>query len=315
MHYLKYRYKALLSGKQHQFSTSRIAVSASIFVLGNLLQVVSLVRLSPTMYQMLLGSTILFTPLISRMFLKKKLYYHTIFGIVISFISLVMICFSSFVLDITKNNRDDATGKELMIVTLLMLGGVFLVSIQRVYEEVLIKRIEISNYRFVGLEGLYGVIFLAGVNICFLYIQESNDFVIYEVGAAIEKIIQSVPLIISSLVLIASTTIYSICGIIITKKVSATYRVVNDVLITVIVWLAELLIYDLNCDIYNDWTYLLISIWKLSSYGLLIFGNVLINEVREIRCFGLNKDFGKYNDKYFDDDAIVDSEEFSIMKT
>lgn len=40
-----------------------------------------------------------------------------------------------------------------------MIVGLLFMSFQRVYEEWLSQKIETSTYRFIGLEGLYGLIF------------------------------------------------------------------------------------------------------------------------------------------------------------
>ena len=48
---------------------------------------------------MILGTGILFTPLLSRYFLKKELYKHTIVGLIISGISLSLIIISTVLFD------------------------------------------------------------------------------------------------------------------------------------------------------------------------------------------------------------------------
>lgn len=103
---------------------------------------------------MLLGSVIIFTPLLSKLILRKVLYRHTIVGIVISVFSLILICFASLLLE--KNCKY----YEVSISIVFMLIALFINSLQRVYEEWLLKKIETSLYRFIGLEGFYGIFFL-----------------------------------------------------------------------------------------------------------------------------------------------------------
>lgn len=314
-HFRKYKNKALMSGKLYQFSTFKIGIAGFIFCCSNLLQLYALVRLSPTLWQMLLGCVIIFTPLISRVFLKKRLYQHTIVGIFISVIALALISLSSIIMDTTKHDRQDAHGWELFWVIVMMVSGLFMMSIQRVYEEWLLHKIETSTFRFVGLEGLYGIIFLTLAHFGFLYYNQQTNSNLFNIGDAMDQITTSIPLAVTSILLIISSTFYDMSGVVLTRKVSATYRVVNDVLKTVIVWLAEIILYDSQSKIDNKLVYILITLWKLVSYCLLIFGNILINEVIDISIFGLDKYYGKYNDNNLDESIMTVSEEFSIMKS
>ena len=96
---------------------------------------------------MLLGTGIIFTPILSRIFLKKKMYKHTIVGIIISSISLLLIIFSSVFFDYSR------AGSQLfeLEAILLMILGVFVMSCCWVYEEWLFTKIETSIFWFSGL--------------------------------------------------------------------------------------------------------------------------------------------------------------------
>lgn len=308
-HFRKYKNKALMSGKQYQFSSWRIGIAGVIFCLGNMLQLYALCQLSPTLWQMLMGCIIIFTPLISRVTLKKRLYQHTVIGILLSVLALCLISLSSVVMDITKHDRHDATGMKLIWTIIMMIVGLFLMSIQRVYEEWLLNKVETSSFRFVGLEGLFGIGFITVLHVMFLIYNAASGSDLFDIGSAVSQVISSTPLAVTSVLLIISSTFYDMSGIILTKKVSATYRVVNDVSKTIVVWLAEIIIYDTQADIDNKWLYMLITVWKLLSYAILIFGNVLINEVTDISMLGLDKYFGKYNDKNIDESVMSESED------
>lgn len=314
-HFRKYKNKSLMSGKLYSFSSLRIGVASLLFCSSSLFQLYALAVISPTLYQMLLGCVIIFTPIISRIVLKKRMYKHTIVGMICTVVALSCICLSSYLLDEAKHDSKDAEGVELIMAIAMMICGLFLTSLQRVYEEWLLSKIEISAFRFVGLEGLYGILILTFVHGIYFAYGYAAKVQFFDAGAAIAQILGSWPLIITSLMLIVSVTFYDLNGVIITRKVSATYRVVNDVLRTILIWLAEILIYDLQSDITNKWVYLFANTWKLISYMLLLFGNILINELMDVGCCGLDKYFGKYNDTKLSDSIISQSDEYSIMKS
>lgn len=304
-----------MSGKLYEFGTWRIGLASLLFCCANLLQVYSLVVISPTMYQMLLSCVVIFTPLISRIVLRKRLYKHTLVGIGCTVVALGSICLSSVVLDQTTHDRHDAQGWDLAVAIIMMAFGLIICSSQRVYEEWLLSKIETSTFRFVGLEGLYGVIFLTIAHLFFLLVYKLGGVHIFDIGAAVAHVASSWPLIITSCLLLVSVTFYDMSGIVITRKVSATYRVVNDMLRTVIIWIVEIMLYDLKSDIENVWLYVFVSIWRLLSYFLLVFGNVLINELVDVQFCGLDKYFGRYNENKLDDSIVSESDEFSIMKS
>lgn len=314
-HFRKYKNRALMSGKLYEFSALRIGAGGLLFCLSNSMQVYALVVISPTMYQMLLSCVVVFTPLISRVVLNKKIYKHTLVGIVCTVIALCSICASSFLLERTTPDKHDAQGWELFFNYVVMSIGLITCSIHRVYEEWLLTKIETSSFRFVGIEGVYGVISLTIVHVLFAAINKIHGSNMFNIGAAVNKVLSSPSLIITSLLLLISVTFYDMSGIVIVRKVSATYRVVNDMLRTIIIWIVEIFLYDLQGTIDDVWLYVGVSIWRLLSYFLLIFGNILINELIDINFCGLDKYFGKYNDNKLDDSIVSESDEFSIMKS
>lgn len=307
-HFRKYKNRALMSGRLYEFKTYRIGIASLLNCGASLTQLYALVVLSPSFFQMLLGCGIVFTPLISYFALKKKIYRHTLIGIIISSVSLILISFSSLIL----TDDDKQGGSNNLFSVSLMIVGVFLSSAQRVYEEWLLDKIETSAFRFVGLEGLYGVPILFVVHIIFYLYDKIQGQNLFNIGLEFAQLASSSPLVTTSIILILSTTFYDLFGIVITRKVSATYRVVNDVARVVLVWLAEIVLYDIHNDNLNKATYFFVTLLRLFSYALLILGNVLINEITEITFCGLDKYFGRYQAAKIDENLLDESEEFSV---
>jgi hypothetical protein len=93
---------------------------------------------------------------------------HTIAGMISTFIGIIIIVISSYLYDeeIFKGN--------IHVPVLIMIIGIFFQSIQRVYEELLLQKIEVSVYRFVGLEGLFGFFFIILVQFFFNMIYSTS---------------------------------------------------------------------------------------------------------------------------------------------
>lgn len=308
MHFRKYKNRALMSGRLYEFSSYRIGVASLLNCAASLTQLYALVVLSPSYFQMLLGCGIIFAPLISYFVLKKKIYRHTLIGIIISSVSLILISISAFILA----GEDKQSDSNNFFSVSLMIVGVFLSSSQRVYEEWLLDKIETSTFRFVGLEGFYGVPILFAIHIVLFFYDKIEGQNLFNIGLEFAEVAKSTPLIVTSIILVFSTTLYDLFGIVITRKVSATYRVVNDVARVVLVWLAEIILYDIHNNNLNRVTYFLVTLLRLFSYGLLILGNVLINEITEVTFCGLDKYFGRYQAAKIEENLLDESEEFSI---
>lgn len=306
-HFRKYKNRALMSGKHFEFSSCRLAVASLINCAASLMQLYALVTLSPSYFQMLLGCGIVFAPLIAYVTRKKKIYRHTLIGMIISAVSLSLLTLTSLVY------KGSATEEGNGLAIVLMICGVFLASAQRVYEEWLLDKVETSTFRFVGLEGLYGIIILFLVHVVFYSFGTVLGKSFFNIAQEFIELSRSTPLIITSAVLVISTTFYDAFGIVITRKVSATYRVVNDVARVILVWLVEIILYDIHDPKFDTTKFAIVTFLRLLSYALLIFGNILINEITQIEFCGLDKYFGRYEASKLDDSLVEESEEFSVI--
>lgn len=74
-------------------------------------------------------------------------------------------------------------------------------------------------------------------------IDKSSDF--YDIGHEIYTVITSFPLLITSLLIIISSIVWNLSGLVVTRKVNASYRVVNEILMVIIVWIYQLFAEDL----------------------------------------------------------------------
>ena len=81
---------------------------------------------------------------------------------------------------------------------------------------------------------------------------------------------------------------------VITRKVSSTFRVVIEIIKVIFVWIFEICYYDIKELRYDQaMSYFWVTLLKLFGYLFILFGNVLINEILRIGVFGLDRYYGR----------------------
>jgi hypothetical protein len=216
-------------------------------------------------------------------------------------LGIIVIIIASYLYD------SDLYSGNIHTPTLLMLIGLLFQALQRVYEEYLILKIETSTYRFVGLEGFFGLFFVLLFQFFFTLAlvgskegSDSYNFLSHinpgksTALLGTSKFNLGPNLIIITIILLLSITVYEFSGMTITRKVSSTFRVVIEIIKVIFVWIFEICYYDIK-TLTKDQTksYIGILLLKLLGYIFIIFGNILVNEIVGIRFCGLDKYYGK----------------------
>ena len=117
-----------------------------------------------SVYGMLKGSTVLFTGLLSKIFLKRKFQLFHWLGMLLVVIGLVLVGLSSFV----EGKKDGSTTgddepEENSAASNPLLGNVLIVAAQLIaatqftFEEYVIGKYKINPYEMVGWEGIFGL--------------------------------------------------------------------------------------------------------------------------------------------------------------
>jgi drug/metabolite transporter (DMT)-like permease len=285
-HFLKYRNRSYSNGRQYEFPSTKIIPSSLFSCVASLLQLYALTSLSSGFFQMLFGFGIIFTPLLSAFFLHRSLYPHIKAGILICALGFVIVVLSSYLLGIAGFENDGG-----WTAIFVMLLGVFFSSCQRVHQEHLHNQVEISPFRYSGLEGFYGTlilfafhIFMAGYN----YVRGTSYF---DIATELLQWYQNDDLVWSSIILILCLSIYDLLGIVLVAHTGATYRVTNEVIRVIFLWVIDLVLYkpyEMSPKYWVNFCFILLA------YVFLLFGTFVINEVIELTVCGLNKYFGLY---------------------
>jgi len=200
-------------------------------------------------FQMLRGSVIIFTGILSVAFLGNKLKIHQWLGMFTVMIGLVIVGVGDVVFSDSSNTGYDPT--FILAGDLLIVLAQGIAAVQMTVEEKIIKKYKVPPLQGVGWEGVFGFSVLVILLVPFYFIpwhlpatqdfwQERKSF--EDSIDALVQIFSNYQLLISTLGLIVSIAFFNFSGLTVTQKMSATTRMVLDSVRTIFIWAFSLLI-------------------------------------------------------------------------
>ena len=193
-------------------------------------------------FQMLRGSVIIFTGLLSVTFLGSKLLLRHWIGMLFVIVGLVVVGIG----DVVFTSSAQGYSPTLILAgDLLTVLSQIITAIQVTVEEKIIKKYQVPPLQAVGWEGIFGFSLLAVLLVPMYYIpwhlpasedfwQETTRF--EDSIDAFHQIGSSWQIAPASLGLIVCVAFYNVSGLTVTKTINATTRMVLDTLSTVFIW-------------------------------------------------------------------------------
>ncbi|XP_029965984.1 solute carrier family 35 member F6-like [Salarias fasciatus] len=203
---------------------------------------VALNMTSASSFQMLRGSVIIFTGLLSVAFLRRRLMASQWLGILVTILGLVVVGLADFV----SGNKDDKHKlSDIITGDLLIIMAQIIVSVQMVLEEKFVYKHDVHPLRAVGTEGFFGFVVLTLLLIPMYFIPVGsfggNPRQVLEDALDAFCQIGHKPLILLALLgNTVSIAFFNFAGISVTKEISATTRMVLDSLRTLVIWAVSL---------------------------------------------------------------------------
>ena len=197
-------------------------------------------------FQMLRGSVIIFTGILSVAFLGNRLKLHQWLGMFCVILGLVVVGIGDYVF-FTGNKY--LTKETVLAGDLLIVLAQGIVAIQMTVEEKIIKKYKVPPLQGVGWEGIFGFSILIVLLVPMFFIpwhlpasQEFwQDTTRFEDSVdGLKQIFNSPKLLISTLGLIVSIAFFNFSGLTVTSTMSATTRMVLDSVRTVFIWVFSL---------------------------------------------------------------------------
>uniref|UniRef100_A0A7S0I4M8 EamA domain-containing protein n=1 Tax=Phaeocystis antarctica TaxID=33657 RepID=A0A7S0I4M8_9EUKA len=216
------------------------AIPAWCDIIGTSTMYMGLTMTSASTYQMLRGSVVIFTGLMSRVMLRRATAVHQWLGMTFVFSGALVV--GSCSLQSAEAPKGDGSAPSsfstVLLGDLLVVFSQLFTALQMVLEERFVTGHSMPALLAVGCEGVWGLTGLAGLLVVLQYgpsgpsglpIEDSLD--------AFDQIRHSWPLLALLLCNALSIAFFNGFGMTITKTSSASYRVVLDSLRTGVVWL------------------------------------------------------------------------------
>lgn len=177
---------------------------------------------------------------------------------------------------------------EIITGLIMIVISIVIQAAQFVIEEKIIILYEVSPMRMVGVEGMFGTVFVfiwlmiftlfdcPCITMCDMTSTMENPI------SAIKQIGSNPILLMWCLVTIISIALFNLNGVFLTKNVSAIFRAFWDATRTILIWVLSIF-FGLEAFVP--------SVFGIQIVGfiLLICGNFIYNEIIELRFWGLNR--------------------------
>ncbi|CAF1202617.1 unnamed protein product [Rotaria sp. Silwood1] len=232
----------LVDGEQ-TFNPFIFWIASICDMLSTCLSYIALNYTSASSFQMLRGSVMVFTAILSVLFLRKTLTWKHWLGIITVVIGLAIVGLSDILF--SKHPEGSHTNAEKIAGDALILVGMLFTSFQVVYEERFIGKYNIPPLQAVGWEGIFGFCTLGLLLIPFYFIivPTSNtgpDHRLEDIPSAFCQMRGNWIIILATIGNILSIAFFNFAGISVTKELSATTRMVLDSGRTLIIWILSL---------------------------------------------------------------------------
>jgi len=226
---------------------------------------------------MLRGATIVFSGILSVIFLKKKLVMHHWAGMIT--VTLGLTCVGATVLlpDPGAHKNDDAPPQNMFALGLiLILAGQVLASVQMVVEELFLKSGNYTAFNVVGMEGMFGTIIMGLFVLPLCYYLPGDNLGSYEnIVDAFVQVGQAPGLLGLIIAYIFSIAFFNFFGLSVSKTLSTIHRTLIDACRTIFVWICSIILFYAGTSFgepWGKWSWL-----QLIGFLFLIVGTALYN--------------------------------------
>jgi len=227
-------------------------------------------------FQMLRGSVIIFTGILSVAFLNNRLKWFQWTGMFAVILGLLVVGIGDYVFF-----KQSSSGSSQILVLsgdLLIILAQGIAAVQMTVEEKIIKKYKVPPLQGIGWEGIFGFTFLLILLFPMYFIPwhlpSSIDFWQYEkrFEDPIDGIIQMTnnwQLLLANLGLIVSIAFFNFSGLTITERMNATTRMVLDSVRTVFIWAFSLAVGWQHFEALQPVGYLVLFVGTCLYYDLL----------------------------------------------
>jgi len=241
-----------------------------------------------SVFQMLRGSVVIFTGLLSVVFLKRKLFLFHWIGMGFVLVGLAIVGLSS-----ALGGSDGSNAPNAVLGDILVIVAQLIVSVQMVVEEKFIGGYNVPALQCVGLEGTFGFIMTSFLLVILYFIPGSSAGDHAEnTPDAFVQMYNSWLITFATFGNVVSIAFFNFFGISVTKHVNATTRMVLDSIRTFIIWGVSLAVG------WQEFQYL-----QIIGFVMLLLGTAIYNKLLRLPCLPPPEDTAQLLETVVEDDA------------
>ena len=265
-----------------------IAVPAILDLVATALCFVGILYNSASVFQMLRGSMIIFSAILSGLFLNKKLHAYHWVGVALCCFAIVVVGFSNMMASSGSEATASTVPKSQVIfgMALIVIGQVIQAS-QVVLEEKLLRGYSIEPFQIVGMEGVWGSLAMLCVFFPVLYMMPGSD------AGSSENLFDTYTMLSNNkslqylvLLYVFSVFTYNMSGMLVTYALSAVHRTMLEASRTAVIWMIDLVIHywiypsSSFGEAWTSWSWL-----QLVGFAFLILGQSVYSELLKLPGF------------------------------
>jgi drug/metabolite transporter (DMT)-like permease len=272
-------------GGNKQANSAPVDKSAFFFIIpamcdlgGTSLAGISLLYLDSSIWLMLRSCLIVFSAILSKIFLKKQLYFFHWLGIFIIVAGLSVVGLSAL-LDDMEGGGSSQNNKNLLFGIIFAIGSQVLNAIQFIIEEAFITRRGYAPVQIVGLEGLFGMILTSAIALPILqYFKQENTL------DALVQLKNNWLIIVFMGVYILCSMLANLFSVSISQVLNTIQRmIITSSVQTLFLWGTDLFIYYVVSTTYGEpWTKF--SWVEIIGFVVVSVGIMIYNSVFKIPC-------------------------------
>jgi drug/metabolite transporter (DMT)-like permease len=263
-----------------------IAIPSLCDLIASTIMTFGLIYISVSVFQMLRGSMVIFSAILTRIFLPgRRVASYQLVGIGMCFVALCMVGAAGIMEP--QPNRNVSVTQNLIGIA-LVVGSQLIQAGQLVIEEFLLKDLSMPPLAIVGYEGLWGTVMMVVLACPLAYLIPGSDFSTMKHNS-LENTWDSFlclyhnPILLAVVLLFCFAVLFYNCyGMLITDSFSAVNRTIFEACRTACIWITNLIIHAIWRDspygeIWSRWSWL-----QLAGFVILISSSFVYNAIIKI---------------------------------
>jgi len=220
--------------------------------------------IAASVVQMTRGAVVIFTCLLSVVFLRRRQYRYHLAGVTLVFIGITLVSLSTFFNPANAHTTSPGSNSGKLLGIGLCIGAQVFQASMLVYEESIMSKYTVAPMLVVGMEGTFGI----GVGVLLLSVLnpmgiENTPHAFYQMG-------HSMPLLMAVIASIFSIAFFNFSGVTVTQQASAVARSTIDVSRTILIWIFELALG------WNSFNFLQLAGFVVLAIGCALYNRLLV---------------------------------------